>query len=284
MRNFLPFIAIGLANGAIYGLFATGLVLTYKTSGIFNFGQGAIATVAAYVFYFLHVDHGMPWVPAMVISVAVLGPVIGIAMEPFAARLSTQANRAQDRRNDRSGAARASPGDDQVRIADIARGAVPSAREGHVPALRRRDQLRQSHRRGDLVGSCGRTLGPVSIHPSRHRDAGRRRRSAARIDAGDEPGRDPPYRVDHRCDVCGAVGRSLHVVHRRRQHRADLPGRAGGRRGRHRLLREPPAHLRRGALPRGGGGTFEEVRAERLVARRASRMRCRSSSCSRRCS
>jgi len=90
MHNYLPFVAIGLASGAIYGLFATGLVLTYKTSGIFNFAQGAIATVAAYMFYFLHVDHGMAWLPAVVIAVGVLGPVIGTAMEPFAARLSIQ--------------------------------------------------------------------------------------------------------------------------------------------------------------------------------------------------
>ena len=56
MRDFLPFIVSGIASGAVFGLCGTGLVLTYKTSGIFNFGHGAIATVAAYVFYWLHID------------------------------------------------------------------------------------------------------------------------------------------------------------------------------------------------------------------------------------
>ena len=42
MQQFLPFIIAGIAAGSIYGLAATGLVLTYKTSGIFNFGQGAL--------------------------------------------------------------------------------------------------------------------------------------------------------------------------------------------------------------------------------------------------
>ena len=36
----LPFIVIGLTTGSVYGLAGTGLVLTYKTSGIFNFAHG----------------------------------------------------------------------------------------------------------------------------------------------------------------------------------------------------------------------------------------------------
>ena len=38
MDGILPFIIGGVATGAIYGLAGTGLVLTYKTSGVFNFG------------------------------------------------------------------------------------------------------------------------------------------------------------------------------------------------------------------------------------------------------
>jgi branched-subunit amino acid ABC-type transport system permease component len=34
----------------VYGLTAVGLVLTYKTSGLFNFAHGAMATVSAYAF------------------------------------------------------------------------------------------------------------------------------------------------------------------------------------------------------------------------------------------
>ena len=61
MQEFLPFIVIGLTAGSVYGLAGTGLVLTYKTSGVFNFAYGAIAAVAAYVFYWLHVQQGMAW-------------------------------------------------------------------------------------------------------------------------------------------------------------------------------------------------------------------------------
>lgn len=90
MNDILPFVVSGIAVGAVYGLAATGLVLTYKTSGIFNFGFGALATAAAYVFHWLTVDRGLDWKPALVLSVLVLGPLLGLLMEQFARRLAPQ--------------------------------------------------------------------------------------------------------------------------------------------------------------------------------------------------
>ena len=90
MTDFLPFIVSGIATGAIYGLAGTGLVLTYKTSGIFNFAHGAIATVGAYVFYWLHVDQEVDWTIAAAVSVLVVGPLIGLLMARIAARLTPQ--------------------------------------------------------------------------------------------------------------------------------------------------------------------------------------------------
>ena len=77
----LPFIIAGLTTGSVYALAGVGLVLTYKTSGVFNFGHGALATVSAYLFYTLHVEHGMPWVPAAIICVFLVGPVLGLVIE-----------------------------------------------------------------------------------------------------------------------------------------------------------------------------------------------------------
>jgi ABC-type branched-subunit amino acid transport system ATPase component/branched-subunit amino acid ABC-type transport system permease component len=88
LNEFLPFIISGIATGSIYGLAGTGLVLTYKTSGIFNFGYGATATAAAYIFYYLHHDQGLGWLPALLLSVFVLGPVLGLGMERIARRLA----------------------------------------------------------------------------------------------------------------------------------------------------------------------------------------------------
>ena len=89
MNALLPFVILGITAGSVYGLTGTGLVLTYKTSGIFNFAQGAVATTGAYVFYILHDDvlH-MPAIPTALICVFVVGPVLGLGMEAMARRLA----------------------------------------------------------------------------------------------------------------------------------------------------------------------------------------------------
>jgi ABC-type branched-subunit amino acid transport system ATPase component/branched-subunit amino acid ABC-type transport system permease component len=87
VHEFLPFIVIGLATGAVYGLAGIGLVLTYKTSGIFNFGYGAIAALDAFLFYFLHVEHRMPWPFAAAISLFVFAPLLGLVLELLARSL-----------------------------------------------------------------------------------------------------------------------------------------------------------------------------------------------------
>jgi branched-subunit amino acid ABC-type transport system permease component len=80
VQQLLPFVVAGIASGAIYGMAATGLVLTYKTSGIFNFGHGALATAAAYIFYALHYANNVNWVLSLLVSVVVAGPLIGLGM------------------------------------------------------------------------------------------------------------------------------------------------------------------------------------------------------------
>ena len=81
MQDFLPFIVIGLATGAVYGLAGVGLVLAYKTSGIFNLAYGAIAALTVFVFYWLHDEHGWPWGLAAAVCVLVIGPAEGLLME-----------------------------------------------------------------------------------------------------------------------------------------------------------------------------------------------------------
>jgi len=84
MDSLFPFIVAGATAGSVYGMAGVGLVLTYKTSGIFNFAHGALATVAAYAFYTLHVQHGVPWPIAAAICLLVLGPALGFGFESFA--------------------------------------------------------------------------------------------------------------------------------------------------------------------------------------------------------
>ena len=81
MRDLLPFVVSGLAAGSIYGIAGMGLVLTFRTSGVFNFAHGAVAAVGAYLFWDLHHQHGWPWPLAAVFVVIAGGVIAGVALE-----------------------------------------------------------------------------------------------------------------------------------------------------------------------------------------------------------
>jgi len=89
VTDVLPFIVAGLTVGSVYALAGSGLVLTFKTSGIFNFGHGALATVAVYVFYFMYVESELPLALCLLVSVLVVGVVLGLLMERLARSLAT---------------------------------------------------------------------------------------------------------------------------------------------------------------------------------------------------
>jgi branched-subunit amino acid ABC-type transport system permease component len=79
-----PYVVTGLADGSIYALAALGLVLTYKTSGIFNFAIGAQAAASAYVFYSLRDTVGLPWPIAALFAVILVGLVGSLMLERIA--------------------------------------------------------------------------------------------------------------------------------------------------------------------------------------------------------
>src|ERR1700719_3185800 len=88
MSDLVPFVIAGIVAGSLYGLAAAGLVLTYKTSGVFNFAHGAIGAGAAYLFYELRDLHHLPaWLAALV-SVGIAAPLFGLAVSFLAARLA----------------------------------------------------------------------------------------------------------------------------------------------------------------------------------------------------
>jgi branched-chain amino acid transport system permease protein len=72
---------IGLFNGAIYGLAAMGVVLTYKTSGIFNFAYGAVAMFSAFSFWQLRDGWGLSQWIAVPLLLLVAAPVLGLVLE-----------------------------------------------------------------------------------------------------------------------------------------------------------------------------------------------------------
>ena len=81
MTQFLNLVLSGLVTGAIYSITASGLILTYTTSGIFNFAHGAIAFATAYLYYQLHTGVGLPIVPTVIICVFVFAPLLGLFLD-----------------------------------------------------------------------------------------------------------------------------------------------------------------------------------------------------------
>ena len=71
----------GLSYGCVYALIALGLVLTYKTSGVFNLAYGAQAFVAAVVYYDTHNRHGWPIWLAFVFAVLIVSPGLGLLLD-----------------------------------------------------------------------------------------------------------------------------------------------------------------------------------------------------------
>jgi branched-chain amino acid transport system permease protein len=81
VQEFAQFLVLGVVAGAIYFVAASGLVVTYATSGVFNFAHGALGMVAAYSYWALHDALGWPAVPALLLVVFVGGPLVGAFLE-----------------------------------------------------------------------------------------------------------------------------------------------------------------------------------------------------------
>ncbi len=81
MSVFLSFTVLGIVSGAIYGILATGLVVTYNTTGVFNFAQGAVGMVAAFSYWQLWQEWHWPFLLAIVVIVFIEAPLLAIAVE-----------------------------------------------------------------------------------------------------------------------------------------------------------------------------------------------------------
>lgn len=75
----------GIFVGLMYALVAAGLVLIYKTSGIANLAQGALAMMGAYVTWAISAQLGAPMWLAIILGLAVMF-CAGVLIERFALR------------------------------------------------------------------------------------------------------------------------------------------------------------------------------------------------------
>ncbi len=81
MDKFLQFTVLGLSQAAIFAIAASGLVVTYSTSGIFNFAHGAFGMMAAFTYWQVHVAWDVPTWPAFFLVVFIIAPLFGAFIE-----------------------------------------------------------------------------------------------------------------------------------------------------------------------------------------------------------
>jgi branched-subunit amino acid ABC-type transport system permease component len=81
VADLLEYAIRGIPTGCVFALLAVGLVLTYKTSGVFNLAFGAQAYASAAVFYVLRKEHDWPLWAAAALAIVVVGPAIGLLLE-----------------------------------------------------------------------------------------------------------------------------------------------------------------------------------------------------------
>ena len=83
MTDVVNVLILGLVSASIYAVAASGLVVTYTTSGIFNFAHGAIAMFSAFVYWQLRSPDawGLPAPVALVLTVFVFAPLLGVVID-----------------------------------------------------------------------------------------------------------------------------------------------------------------------------------------------------------
>jgi branched-chain amino acid transport system permease protein len=83
VTDLIDYVILGIPFGCVFALVGIGLVLTYKTSGVFNLAFGAQAFVAASVFYDTVTNHDWPLLPAFILAVFIVSPLLGLILDRF---------------------------------------------------------------------------------------------------------------------------------------------------------------------------------------------------------
>ena len=81
MTTFLTFTILGIVSGAIYAITATGLVVTYTTTGVFNFAHGAVAMFCAFSYWQLTQGWNWPVWISLILVLLVEAPLLALFVE-----------------------------------------------------------------------------------------------------------------------------------------------------------------------------------------------------------
>ncbi len=86
MGTLLSFTILGVFTGAAYAIAASGLVLTYSTTRVFNVAHGAFGMVMAFIFWDFSQRQGMPAWLALLLVLVVVAPLFGVFVQRFMTR------------------------------------------------------------------------------------------------------------------------------------------------------------------------------------------------------
>ncbi len=78
---YLQVALLGIIVGCVYALSATGIVLTYSATGVFNISHFAIGLLAGYFAWQFNGVWGVPLVLALPLVLFLCGPVLGLVLE-----------------------------------------------------------------------------------------------------------------------------------------------------------------------------------------------------------
>ena len=156
MNVFLTYTVLGLVIGASYAIAASGLVLTYATTRIFNVAHGATAMVMAFVYWELAYNQGLSdW-----LSVLHRGVRGGAAVRGAAGALGHPARRGLRGRRHAGGDVRGAGRADRRRGEDLAAGRAPGeavlrrARRRHRHGADQRERTADRGAGGGRSGPC----------------------------------------------------------------------------------------------------------------------------------
>jgi branched-chain amino acid transport system permease protein len=86
VNEFISFLVVGIVTGSIYAVTASGLVVTYNATGVFNFAHGSVGMFLAYLYW--QFWQGWGWNPILSLAIVLLvaAPVFALVVERFLMR------------------------------------------------------------------------------------------------------------------------------------------------------------------------------------------------------
>jgi branched-subunit amino acid ABC-type transport system permease component len=81
VQQFVNYTFSGLTTAAIFAIAASGLVLLYTTTGVFNFAHGAMGMVAAFTYWEMRFGWHWPAPIALIVCLLILAPAFGVLLE-----------------------------------------------------------------------------------------------------------------------------------------------------------------------------------------------------------